>query len=101
MHSIMTTATPEMRANYELECLRSALRALENLVLRAYLSTRGTAYHDLRGGITACQTTARACIRMADKCPDGSQPTNGMCEFPSGSGNWVKIDDAWEMEMTN
>jgi len=97
MQRTTTPVTPEMRAIYELECLRSALRTLENSVLRAYLSTGGDAYHDLRGGITSCQATARALFRTADKCPDGSEPVNGMCEFPSGSGNLVAIGDAWEM----
>jgi hypothetical protein len=85
-----------MKAIYQTECLRSALRTLENAVLRAYLSTGGAAYHDLQEGISAHLSTVRAYINRADRCPDGSQPIDGMCEFPSGSGNYVPIPDAWD-----
>ena len=97
MQNTKTPVTPEMRAIYQTECLRSSLRTLETSVLRAYLSTGGAAYRELQGAITQCLSTARASLNMADRCPDGSQPINGMCEFPSGSGNLVAIGDAWEM----
>ena len=97
MENTKTPLTPEMRAIYELECLRSALSTLESAVMRAYLATGGAAYRDLQRGITKWLTTVRAPLGMADKCPDGSQPINGMCEFPSGSGNLVSIDEAWDL----
>ncbi len=88
-----TQVTPEQRL-FQLECLRAKVRTIENAMFHAYFSTQGAAFIQIESGLSTCLATMRLACRT-DKCPDGSEPnSNGMCEWPAGSGNWVTPEEA-------